>query len=201
MKRASILIALLATAAGVSLAAPARAQNPYAGADLVVVGNKLTYTFLGNTYDETFGSGHLRLRGGYRFSEHFALEGHLVSANTATANDALNLSYEMTTGPIVGVYARGDLTFGQSSSVYGLIGIASVSTKYRRTSPAGPENTDKSAGGSLGFGVSAGLAANLNLTLDYMLYRSGTANYPSYFGTSRVDQQIGALGAGLSYRF
>lgn len=201
MKQGRIILTVLGAVASVFLAGSARAQSAYLGADLVVLVNKLSYSILGNTYDETYGTGHLRLRAGFRVNENFAIEGHVLGANSNTSNDPFGTPYKMTTGPIAGVYGRLDLPVGEMSSFYGLIGVASVSTKYQRaTATVGPEDTDKNTGLSLGFGFGIGLTESLKLNLDYMLYRIGTASYPHYF-TGTPDQVVGGLGAGLSYQF
>ena len=201
MKQARVVAVLLAALAGILFTAgSAHAQGAYAGADLVAVVNKLSYSMFGNDYEETYGTGHLRLRAGYRVNESFAIEAHLLGANSNTGNDPFGTPFKMTTGPIAGIYGRLDLPVGQSSTFYGLLGLASVATKYQRVTPAGTEDSDTNAGLSLGFGFGIGLAERMKLNIDYMLYRAGSANYPHYF-VGNPDQAVAGLGIGLSYQF
>lgn len=181
-------------------AAPARAEGGYVGVDLVALVNKLTYSIGGSSYDETYSGGHLRLKGGYRFTDMFAIEGQLLSGSSDTQNDPFGNPYKMTTGPIAGLYGRLDIPLGETAGLYGLLGVASTSTEYQTQVGGAPIDKNKGASLSFGFGLQVRFTEHVAGTIDLMWYKIGTASYPSYF-SGNPDQVVGGFGAGLTYSF
>jgi len=202
-KTTRAVLMFMALAGGLIATAPANAQGAYAGVDLVTLMNKVSGTTGGVQHDETYSTGHLRLKGGYHFTEMFGIEVQLISGNRQTKNDSSGTTFRMTTGPISGVYGRIEIPLGDSAGLYGLLGIASVSTEYYRKPTLGawgPVNRDEHRGLSFGFGLDVRLAERVLGSVDFMVYRVGSASYPAYF-TDKPDQVIRGIGGGLTLLF
>jgi opacity protein-like surface antigen len=198
------IIILLGVAGCFVLAAPARAQGAYGGIDFVSLTNKVSGTSGGVDQAETYRSINVRMKGGYDFTDMFGVELQILSFGLSdTQRDASGTSYKMTTGPIAGVYGRIELPVGNSAGLYGLLGIATVTTEYYQTpqfSVPGPKNRDTHSGISFGLGLEVRFNQHLIGSLDWMYYRIGTASYPAYF-TDKPDQVIGGLGVGVTFLF
>jgi opacity protein-like surface antigen len=205
MKKYMKLIVISLGVAGYAvLSAPASAQGAYVGIDFVNLNNKVTGTTSGVEQAKTFHSINVRLKAGYDFTDMFGVELQALSFGLSdTQRDASGTSYKMTTGPVAGVYGRIEFPLGNSAGIYGLLGIATVTTEYSQTpqfSVSGPRNRDTHSGLSFGLGMEVRINDHLIGTLDWMYYRIGTASYPAYY-TDKPDQVIGGLGAGVTFLF
>ncbi|PMR77819.1 porin family protein [Billgrantia endophytica] len=92
----------------------------------------------------------LRITGGAKFNDYFAVEGHLGAGGS---DGDVELDY------LVGAYAKGIVPISQEFRLYGLAGLTEVDF-----------DTDRESGFSYGGGAEFDVAPNLALGADYMRY-------------------------------
>lgn len=201
IKRVGALAAALGCAfAAAPAAAQERSPGAYVGIDIALLSTTLEYeTNLPGTHQEPYGTGHLRLRAGYRITSMFALEAQAIGRRDDSLTDRAGVPATMTTGPIGGLYGRIDLPIGQYAGMYALAGIASVRTEYR-SAPNLPFDEDKRRSLSFGAGLEVIITPHLRGSVDLMVYRAGEAKFPRYFAEN-PDITVAGLGFGLNYSF
>ncbi|MDN6180819.1 MAG: porin family protein [Halomonas subglaciescola] len=139
-------------AAGITTTAQAQQStqaSPYIGADAMFW-----------EFDPDHGSSRdsvgLRLNGGMKFNDYFAVEGQV---GTGGSDGYAELDY------LAGIYAKGFLPITQQARLYGLAGGAKVKSKHFSS-----ENDF-----SYGAGAEFDIAPNLALNADYMRYLDKSA--------------------------
>ena len=197
-KRAVIknaLNALLFTSS-MALVSNAVAGNWYAGGDLAGVASDMRFAS-GET--ATFETAHLRLKGGFEFTDWLAVEAQVLSpADDDQTTTLLGLTeYEI--GPMVGVFAKPHLPLGPLD-LYAVLGY---SRTYVSLDCTGCFERDTTLEGvSYGAGLQFFATDRIRVSADYMVYFDDDAIYDGFWMTSLpVDQKNTAIGIGLSYAF
>jgi opacity protein-like surface antigen len=123
----------------------------------------------------------LRLNGGVKFNDFFAVEGHLGTGGSDT-NQGVKAELDY----VVGGYAKGILPLAEEFRLFGLAGFTEVKMSGR----LGPfEVSDRESGFSYGAGAEFDVMPNLSVGADYMRY------------LDKSDFTFDAANVGVRYRF
>ncbi|WNK20486.1 porin family protein [Halomonas piscis] len=142
---ATLTAAVLAAGLATTAQAQQRAQaTPYVGADAM-------FWKLNPDHHSSRNDVGLRVNGGMKFNEFFALEGQL---GTGGSDGYADLDY------LAGIYAKGILPVTPQARLYGMVGGSRVNADY------GGSDSDV----SYGAGAEMDIAPNLALGADYMRY-------------------------------
>lgn len=190
---ASVL--LLASACG--FASNATAGNWYAGGDIVSLVSEVRFTS-GETVE--FETAHLRLKGGYEFTDFLAVEGQVVTPADDEQNTTTHGLTVYDVGPTVGIFAKPHLPLGPLD-LYGLVGYSRTYAAIDCTTGCYDPDTTLE-GISYGAGLQFYATDKIRISADYMAYFDDDASYDDWWVTPlRVDQKNTAIGIGLNFAF
>lgn len=142
------------------------------------------YTYEESGVSEKLNPTGITVRGGYFFTDNFAVETRL---GTGLSDDSVSgLPVDLELDQLFGVYAVGHLPVNNAFSFYGLLGFS-----YAEATVSAP-----------GFSVSAdddGFSYGVGVQVNFTPQVSGQLEYVSYLDKS--DYDLNAASIGLSYNF
>lgn len=189
------ICALLFTSS-MALVPSAAAGNWYAGGDLTGVESHMRFA---SAETVAFETAHLRLKGGFEFTDWLAVEAQVLSpADDNQTTTILGLTeYEI--GPMVAIFAKPHLQLG-FLDLYALLGY---SRTYVVIDCSGCFQRDTTLDGiSYGAGLQFFATDRIRISADYMVYFDDDAVYDGFFMTSLpTAQKNTAIGVGLNFAF
>lgn len=173
------------------------AGNWYAGGDIVGLVSEVRFSS-GETVE--FKTSHLRVKGGFEFTDWLAVEGQVVSPADDEQNTRTYGVTDYDVGPTVGIFAKPQLPLGPLD-LYGLLGYSRTYARIDCTTGCyDPDTTLEGIG--YGGGLQFYPTDRIRISADYMVYFDDDASYDDWWVTPlRVDQKNTAIGIGINYAF
>ena len=119
----------------------------------------------------------------------FALEARIgsgIQSDSQTIPGVLG-DVDLYIGSLLGLYGIGHINLGESSSVYGLVGVTYIEASLRNS--LGLSESDRDNGLSIGVGADYGVGENVTLNIEYT----------SYIIDSDFDLKVLGLGVTFGY--